>query len=80
MSCLVAATHVYYIFSLSFARGDYRVTRSAQDAHKDANDLQDSGLSLRAYVRVCAFSSETTEQLLKLDDRLEPIDGATFIF
>lgn len=33
MSCLVAATHVYYIISLSFARGDYRVTRSAQDAH-----------------------------------------------
>lgn len=46
----------------------------------DANDLQDSGLILRAYVRVCVFSNETTEQLLKLDNRLEPIDGATFIF
>lgn len=46
----------------------------------DANDLQDSGLILRAYVRVCVFSNETTEQLLKLDNRLEPIDGAILYF
>lgn len=92
MSCLVAAIHRYILFSLAFARGDRRVTRllPVWDAYNEIwfefflfcfvclrRTCKTQGF-ICPHVHVCVFSNETTEQLLKLDNRLEP--KGRFIF